>query len=55
MLGTLSQWCNINFSATSAYAISISNPTYYTNELVIQGKEITDLIIPEDVTKVNIL
>jgi len=46
-LGTLEQWCQIEFS-------SQANPTEYTKKLIIQGKEIKgDLIIPEGVTKIG--
>ena len=46
-LGTIEQWCAIEFSDSS------SNPTYYTHTLNIQGEEITNLVIPESVTSIG--
>ena len=46
-LGTLEQWCTIEFTG------AFSNPTYFTHTLYIQGKEITDLVIPEGVTSIG--
>ena len=46
-LGTIEQWCAIEFSNAS------SNPTYFTHTLNIQGEEITNLVIPEGVTSIG--
>lgn len=43
----ISAWCNINFS--NAY----SNPLYYAHSLYLNGEEIKDLIIPNDVTSIG--
>ena len=45
-LGTLQQWCLIEFG-------SDSNPTYYAHSLYIQGEEVTNLVIPEGITKIG--
>ena len=46
-LGTIEQWCAIEFSQAS------SNPAYYTHTLNIQGEEITNLVIPGSVTSIG--
>ena len=40
----LSAWCNVRFSDY------MSNPTYYAHHLYLNGEEIINLVIPEDVT-----
>lgn len=46
-LGDLSTWCKIKFRD------NVSNPTEITRHLFINGKEIRDLIIPDDVTTIG--
>ena len=46
--GTLEQWCNISFG--SSYD---SNPLYYAEKLYIDGKLLTDVVIPESVTSIG--
>lgn len=43
----LSAWCNITFVHAD------SNPLYYAKKLYLNGKLITDLVIPEDVTTIK--
>ena len=45
-LGTISQWCEICFGD------GVSNPTYWTQALYIQGEEIINLVIPKGVTSI---
>lgn len=45
--GTLSQWCNINFGTLS------SNPTTYSHNLYIGNTEISNLVIPDSITKIK--
>ncbi len=43
----LEAWCNISFSTYS------SNPFYNAENLYLNGELVTDLVIPEGVTKIN--
>ena len=43
----LEAWCNINFEN------EFSNPLYFANHLFMDGKEITDLIIPNNVSSIG--
>ena len=43
----LSAWCKINFESP------ISNPFNYASHLYLNGEEITDLVIPEDVVRIS--
>ena len=43
----LSAWCKIDFGNYSA------NPLYYANKLKLNGTEIKDLVIPNDITKIK--
>jgi hypothetical protein len=46
-ISDLSAWCKINFDGRA------SNPTYYAKHLYLNGEEITNLIIPDDVTNIG--
>ncbi len=46
-LGTIEQWCNISFSYLT------SNPLYYAHNLYINNELVTELVIPNTVTKIN--
>ena len=48
-ISDLASWCNIDFDYTSPS----SNPLCYANNLYLNGKLVTELVIPEDVTKIN--
>ncbi len=43
----LSAWCKIDFGGYSA------NPLYYANKLKLNGSEITNLVIPNDITEIK--
>ena len=43
----LSAWCKIGFERNN------SNPTYYAHHLYLNGEEITNLVIPDDVTYIG--
>ncbi|MBO5312338.1 MAG: leucine-rich repeat protein, partial [Clostridia bacterium] len=46
-LGTIEQWCNISFGDKNA------NPTYYANNLYINGALLTELVIPNTITSIG--
>lgn len=46
-ISDIASWCKISFEDPD------SNPLYYANHLYLDGKEITDLIIPSDVTSIS--
>ncbi len=46
-ISDLSAWCKIDFSKNSA------NPLYYAKKLKLNGTEIKDLVIPNDITKIK--
>ena len=46
-ISDLSAWCKIDFSD------SYSNPLRYANKLKLNGAEIKDLVIPNDITKIK--
>ena len=43
----LSAWCKIKFSSNN------SNPTSYAHHLYLNGEEITNLVIPDDITSIE--
>ena len=43
----LSAWCKIDFGSSEA------NPLYYAKKLKLNGTEIKDLVIPNDITEIN--
>jgi len=46
-ISDLSAWCKIVFYNSSA------NPLYYAHHLYLNGEEITDLVIPDDITEIK--
>ena len=46
-INDLSAWCKIDFTDW------VSNPTYYAQKLYLNGKEITNLVIPDDITVIK--
>ena len=46
-ISDLTAWCNISFSDAS------SNPLYYAHHLYLNGKEVTNLIIPDGMTSIR--
>ena len=54
-ISNLSAWCRINFDATNnsnGYS-RLSNPLYYAHNLYLNGELITELVIPDDITKLE--
>ena len=45
-ISDIAAWCNIKFSSID------SNPLYFANHLYMNGKEITELVIPDGVTSI---
>ncbi|MBQ7537603.1 MAG: leucine-rich repeat protein [Treponema sp.] len=45
--GTVAQWCKISFSGYAA------TPCTYSGKLCVNGEEITDLVIPDEVTTIK--
>lgn len=43
----LSAWCMIDFGSSSA------NPMHYAQKLILNGEEVKDLVIPNDITEVK--
>jgi hypothetical protein len=46
-ISDLAAWCGISFSSTT------SNPLYYASHFYLNGQEITELIIPDNVTSIG--
>ena len=46
-ISDLAAWCNINFNSKTA------NPLYYAKDLYVNGTVITDLVIPNGVTRIK--
>ena len=46
-ISDIAAWCGISFYS------SFSNPLYYAGHLYFNGSEVTDLVIPESVTKIG--
>ena len=44
----LTAWCHIDFAVSA-----LSNPLYYAHHLFLDGQEITDLTIPETITRIG--
>ena len=47
-ISNVAAWCKINFDGP------YSNPLYYAQHLYLDGKEVTSLIVPDDVTFIRI-
>ena len=52
-ISNLSAWCRINFDATNNSYSRLSNPLYYAQYLYLNGELITELVIPDDITKLE--
>lgn len=44
----LTAWCHIDFAISA-----LANPLYYAHHLFLEGQEITDLTIPETITRIG--
>ena len=49
----LAAWCGIEFQYGRYVRSSSSNPLYYAHHLYLNGKEVTNLVIPEGVTSIG--
>ena len=49
----LAAWCKISFSYSYTYSNTYSNPLSYAHHLYINNQEITDLVIPDGVTRIG--
>ena len=51
----ISSWCNISYEALSTVQDykGYSNPLYYAHHLFLNGEEVKNLVIPNDVTSIN--
>ena len=49
-ISDLVAWCNIEFKGDSYMT---SNPLGYAHKLYLDGEELTDIILPEGITKIN--
>ena len=53
-ISDLSAWCKLSFAFYNDYnATYVSNPLYYAHNLYLNNQLITQLVIPDDVTKIN--
>ena len=46
-ISSLEAWCKIDFGSEA------SNPLYYDHKLFLNGKEVTNLVVPDSVTKIG--
>lgn len=51
-INDIEAWCRISF-AISPFSDVYSNPLYYAHHLFLNGEEIKDLVIPNNVTSIN--
>ena len=50
----LSAWCKIDFECNDSYPNPCySNPLYYAHHLKLNGTEVTNLVIPNDITEIK--
>ena len=54
-ISSLKAWCNITFPYLDAngFTTHSSNPLYYAGNLYLNGKLVTELVIPDDVTSIG--
>ncbi len=53
-ISDLAAWCNLSFPMSSNMgATYVSNPLYYAHNLYLNNQLITQLVIPETITKIN--
>lgn len=50
---SLESWCSIDFEITNGYDYSHSNPLSYAHNLYINGEPLTELVIPDGVTRIG--
>ena len=52
-ISDLSAWCKIYFQPCGTSSFSLANPLYFGEKLYLNGEEVTNLIIPNDVTEIK--
>ena len=53
-ISDMTAWCNITFDLDGTYGNTLdANPLYYAHNLYLNGSLISDLIIPDDITKIG--
>lgn len=52
-ISELEAWCNMEMGRTRDTGSVNSNPLYYAGNLYLNGELITDLVVPESITKIN--
>ncbi len=50
---SLESWCNIDFEVSPGYNFSYSNPLSYAHDLYLNGEKLTELVIPDGVTRIG--
>lgn len=50
---SLESWCNIDFEVSPGYNFSYSNPLSYAHDLYLNGEKLTQVVIPEGVSKIG--
>ena len=45
----LDAWCNIEFAFAAMYDQTSTNPLYYTHQLFLGDKEVTEVVVPDNV------
>ena len=50
---SLESWCSIDFEISPGYSFSYSNPLSYSHHLYMNGKALTELVIPEGVNRIG--
>ena len=52
-ISSIAAWCDILFEKSSSYVGDYSNPLRQAEDLYLDGKLLTDIIIPDGLTKIN--
>ena len=50
---SLESWCSIDFEVSPGYNFSYSNPLSYAHDLYLNGEKLTELVIPDGVTRIG--
>ena len=52
-ISDLAAWCKIDFKRNSEFDVKNSNPLIYAHHLYLNGQEVKDLVIPDNVTSIS--
>ena len=52
-ISDLAAWCKIDFEQNSQFTVKNSNPLIYAHHLYLNGQEVKDLVIPDNVTSIS--